>query len=64
MGERSGMDAGLRAFSILVSGLLFYGGLGWLLSGWLHASWLLPVGLILGMVAGVYLVIVRYGRSE
>ena len=63
MDERSGMDAGIRAVSLLISGLIFYGGLGWLLDSWLHTSWLIPVGLILGAGAGIYLVIVRYGRA-
>ncbi len=64
MGERSGTDTGLRVLSILIAGLAFYGGLGWLLDRWLQTSWLLPVGIIVGMAAGVYLVIARYGRSE
>ncbi|MFZ0529982.1 MAG: AtpZ/AtpI family protein [Propionicimonas sp.] len=49
---------------MLIAGLLFYGGLGWLLDRWLQTSWLLPVGLLFGAAAGVYLVIARYGRSE
>jgi ATP synthase protein I len=64
MGEQSGMDTGLRVVSILISGLAFYGGLGWLLDRWLQTTWLLPVGIIVGTAAGVYLVIARYGRSE
>nr|WP_300151967.1 AtpZ/AtpI family protein [Propionicimonas sp.] len=64
MGEHSGMDTGLRVLSILISGLVFYGGIGWLLDNWLHTSWWLPVGIVVGMAAGVYLVIARYGRSE
>lgn len=64
MGEQNGMDTGLRVLSILISGLAFYGGLGWFLDRWLQTSWLLPVGIIVGMAAGVYLVIARYGRSE
>jgi F0F1-type ATP synthase assembly protein I len=64
MGEHSGMDTGLRVLSILISGLVFYGGLGWVLDNWLHTSWWLPVGIVVGMAAGVYLVIARYGRSE
>lgn len=58
------MDTGLRILSLLVSGLAFYGGLGWLLDRWLGTSWWLPVGIIVGMVACVYLVIAKYGRSE
>lgn len=64
MGEQSGMDTGLRVVSMLVSGLVFYGGLGWLLDRWLQTPWWLPVGIIVGTAAGVYLVIARYGRSE
>jgi ATP synthase protein I len=63
MGEQSGMDAGLRVLSILISGMVFYGGLGWILDRWLQTSWCLPVGIIVGTAAGVYLVIARYGRS-
>lgn len=63
MDEQSGMDAGLRVLSILIAGLVFYGGLGWLLDRWLMTSWCLPVGIIFGTAAGVYLVIARYGRS-
>lgn len=64
MDEHRGMDTGLRVISMLISGLAFYGGLGWLLDRWLQTSWMLPVGIIVGTVAGVYLVIARYGRSE
>jgi F0F1-type ATP synthase assembly protein I len=42
----------------------FYGGIGWALDWWFHTSWWLPVGLILGTALGVYLVIVKYGRSK
>ena len=63
MGEKSGMDTGLRVLSILISGTVFYGGLGWFLDRWLQTAWCLPVGIVLGTAAGVYMVIARYGRS-
>lgn len=56
------MDQGLRILSYLLSGLLFYGGLGWLADRWLSTTWCLPVGLIIGMILGIYLVVKRYGR--
>ncbi len=62
MDEQRGMDQGYRILSYLLSGLLFYGGLGWLADRWLSITWCLPTGLILGMVLGIYLVIKRYGR--
>ena len=64
MGEQGGMDQGLRVISILISGLVLYGGLGWVLDRWLQTSWWLPTGLIVGVIAGIDLVIVKFGRSE
>ncbi len=64
MSGQDNADQGLRIVSILISGLLLYGGLGWLVDNWLQTSWALPVGLIVGMAASLYLVIARYGRSE
>ncbi|HQZ00400.1 MAG TPA: hypothetical protein PKV13_02735 [Propionicimonas sp.] len=64
MGEQNGQDVGFRVLSILISGVAFYGGLGWLLDRWLQTSWLVGVGIIGGAVAGVYMVIARYGRVE
>jgi len=64
MDERSGSSDGYRVLSMLISGPLFYGVAGWLLDHWLRTSWLLPLGIVVGMVAGVYLVIARYGRPE
>lgn len=64
MSGQDNADQGLRIVSILISGLLLYGGIGWLVDKWLQTSWALPVGLIVGMAASLYLVIARYGRSE
>lgn len=50
--------------SYIVSGILFYGGLGWLGARYLHQSWVLPVGLIVGLMASMYLIIKRYGSQS
>lgn len=63
MDNQGGMDTGLRIISYLITGLLFYGGLGWLADYLLHTTMWLPIGLILGAVLGIYLVIRRYGQS-
>lgn len=63
MGEHSGTDTGLRVLSILIAGLIFYGGLGWALDRWLGTSWGTPVGIVVGTAAGVYMIIAKYGRS-
>ena len=47
----------------LLSGLLFWGGVGWGLDKWLGTSYLLLVGLLLGMGASLYLVWLRFGRE-
>jgi ATP synthase protein I len=64
MSERSGSSDGYRVLGVLLAGPLFYGGVGWLADRWLQTSWLLPLGIVVGVAAGVYLVIARYGRTE
>ena len=63
MGGQGGMDQGYRILSIMIAGLVVYGGLGWLLDRWLGTSWWLPIGLVLGVALGVYLVVVRFGKQ-
>ena len=48
------------AFGYLVAGVAFYGVLGWLLGLWLNASYLVPVGIVVGMLFGMYMVFSRY----
>lgn len=50
-------------FGYLLSGLIFWGGVGWALDSWLGTSYLLLVGLLLGMGASLYLVWLRFGRE-
>ena len=50
-------------FGYLLSGLLFWGGVGLGLDKWLGTSYLLLVGLLLGMGASLYLVWLRFGRE-
>ncbi|MGO4955823.1 AtpZ/AtpI family protein [Luteococcus sp. Sow4_B9] len=57
-------DEGNAALSYVLAGMIFYGGLGWLGSRYLHQAWMLPVGLVLGVVASMYLIIKRYGKSD
>ncbi len=58
-GRRS--DDGMLVLSYVISGLLFYGGLGWLGDHYLHQNWMLPLGLIIGLCFSVYSIIKRYG---
>lgn len=56
-------DDGMLVLSYLLSGLILYGGLGWVGDYFLQTSWLLPLGLILGLVSSIYLIIKRYGSG-
>lgn len=61
-GASAGMDQGLRVLSYLISGVLFYGGLGWLGDRLLGTGFLLPIGIVAGAAFGVYVVIRRFGQ--
>ncbi|MCA0252241.1 MAG: AtpZ/AtpI family protein [Actinobacteria bacterium] len=64
MSGQGGADQGYRILSIMIAGLLAYGTLGWLLDRWLGTAWFLPIGLIVGVALGIYLVVVKFGRSQ
>jgi ATP synthase protein I len=48
------------AFGYLVAGVLFYGLLGWVLSLWLHASYWIPIGILVGAGFGMFMVFSKY----
>jgi ATP synthase protein I len=48
------------AFGYIVAGVLFYGGIGWGLSLWLHAVYLIPIGILVGVGFAMYLIFTRY----
>ena len=48
--------------SYLIAGVLFYGGIGWLLDWWLGTRGFVAVGIVLGAAGGVALVWLRYGE--
>jgi ATP synthase protein I len=56
-------DEGWRVFSYLITGMVFYGGLGWLVGHWTGISILFPAGMILGLVLSIVLIIFRYTRA-
>lgn len=50
--------------SYLLGGLAFWGGLGWLADRMFgFATLFLPIGMLLGLAGGVYLIIAQYVRS-
>lgn len=58
----AGMDEGLRVLSYLISGVVFYGGLGWVGDHFLGTGFLLPIGIVAGAAFGVYIIIRRFGQ--
>lgn len=56
-------DLGTSILSYLIGGLVLYGGLGWLLDHWTgHEALFLPIGLVVGIAASLYLIYIRFGR--
>jgi ATP synthase protein I len=58
-----GQNIGMSIFSYLLSGMLVYGGLGWLISRWTGLSLIFPLGMLFGLALAIGVVIYRYGRS-
>ena len=59
-----GMNLGMRVLSYLISGVGFYGFLGWLGDHFLGTGFLLPIGIVLGAGLGCYVIIRRFGSLE
>lgn len=49
-----------HAFGYLASGVLLYGGLGWLADRWAGTSFLVVIGILFGAGLGLYMTIVRF----
>jgi hypothetical protein len=56
-------NAGWAIFSYLLAGMLFYGGVGWLISRWTHLAIIFPVGMIVGLGLAIVLIVYKYGRA-
>ncbi len=54
-------DSAWRIIAYLLSGPLFYGGIGYLLDRWLGTGWIVGAGIVVGMALSLYLVWFRYG---
>jgi F0F1-type ATP synthase assembly protein I len=62
--DNGAMDQGMRVLSYLISGVLLYGALGWVGDHFLHTSFLLPIGIVLGAAFGIYTTIRRLSVTE
>ena len=51
-----------HAFGYLVSGVLMYGFLGWLVDQWWKTSFMVVVGILVGAGMGIYMTFARFNR--
>ena len=54
---------GWRVFSYMIGGMVFYGGVGWLIGRWTGISILFPLGMFLGLALAVLGIFVRFAKS-
>ncbi len=60
-GSSAGLGTGWEVVSYLVSGMLAYGGIGWLIGRAVHIQLLFPVGMAVGLAIALGWVIYRNG---
>ncbi|MEW2355840.1 AtpZ/AtpI family protein [Spirillospora sp. NPDC029432] len=60
--QRDFANAAWSIPSSIMSGMIVYGGIGWLLDRWWGTSAMLPIGILVGLALALYLVYHRYGR--
>jgi ATP synthase protein I len=58
----AGFGTGYEVVSYLISGMLAYGGIGWVVGHFTHISLLFPIGMAVGLAIALGWVIYRYGR--
>ncbi len=62
-GRARGLDIGWTVFSYLISGMLAYGIIGWLIGRAVHVELLFPIGMLVGLAISIGFIIHRYGRQ-
>jgi ATP synthase protein I len=58
------MGSGWSVFSYLISGLLAYGGIGWVIGHFTHVSLLFPIGMLVGLAISTGWIVYKYGRPH
>lgn len=53
-----------QAFGYLTAGVLFYGGLGFVLDRWLETQFLVVVGIFVGAGLGIYMTFQKFGGTK
>jgi ATP synthase protein I len=52
-----------HALNLVIAGVAFWGGIGWLVARWLDSQLFTGLGVMVGAGAALYLVWIRYGRA-
>ncbi len=61
----SGANQGWAVVGTLLAGMFVWGGIGWLLDLWLDTTYIRAIGVLVGMAAAIYLIMIRFaGPSE
>jgi len=60
-GRSQGLDIGWTVSGYLISGMLAYGLIGWLIGRAVHVSLLLPIGMLVGLAISIGFIIWRFG---
>lgn len=53
-----------HAYGYVVSGVMMYGLLGWLVDRWLGTSFVVAIGILLGAGLGIYMTFVRFAPDQ
>jgi F0F1-type ATP synthase assembly protein I len=62
-GRAQGLETGWAVSGYLISGMVAYGGIGWLIGRAVHVSLLFPLGMLAGLAFSIGFIIYRYGRQ-
>ena len=58
------MGTGWSVFSYLISGLLAYGGIGWVIGHFTHVSLFFPIGMLVGLAISTGWIVYKSGRPH
>jgi ATP synthase protein I len=59
----SGSEMAWTIIGLLLSGVLAWGGIGWLIDRWAGTKLFLPIGIVVGAIGAFYLIYKRYGQG-
>lgn len=64
-GGWSGMGTAWAVMGTLISGIVVWGGVGYVIDRLVGLRWLfLPIGMVIGIATSIYIVYLRYGRDS